>query len=225
MNGPFGVDGCSHVQTLSPLPQPVSHERKLRDRASAAVTRERPSDRQVDEADVNGSHERQVGKVSDVNDDVASRDKVVRRGDGDVACDEHRLVREGRAARDGVREWWVCKPKINIPPQSKKERQDALLPQLTCTALTLRISRRSRLIVALAFVSGCQVVALDPSTAASAYCPGTIAGSSTANELSLPSAVAHCATLPSTKVPVVRLVGTTRVAPSASVLEKRFSQI
>lgn len=82
------------------------------------------------------------------------------------------------------------------------------------------VDPRSTVILVVAFVNGCQVVALLPSMAAKAYWPGTIELSvSIVNEISVSfKIVLHCARFPGTRVPFVDLVGTTSDSPTFKVL-------
>jgi hypothetical protein len=100
---------------------------------------------------------------------------------------------------------------------------------------------KSIVMLAVVFASGCQVVALLPSMAASAYCPGTIVtfvpmvkdvsvrfttvlhcARSISHRLSKVTKLSTCEVLlPGTRVPLVDLVGTTSDSPTFSELDER----
>jgi hypothetical protein len=79
---------------------------------------------------------------------------------------------------------------------------------------------RSTVILVVASVNGCQVVALLPSMAARAYWPGTIKLSvSIVNEMSVSFiTVLHCARFPGTRAPFADLVGIMSDSPTFKVL-------
>ena len=72
----------------------------------------------------------------------------------------------------------------DLPPETAYDFA-GLLFQLKCSFLMRCGDPRSMVMLAVAFVKGCQVVALLPSMAAMAYCPGTMVSAPIVKEVSV----------------------------------------